>query len=227
MIGVIGGSSLLEAQIFPDCKPKKVKTEYGDVEVFISKKMCFLQRHGKGIPPHKINHKANISALKQMGVDRILAVSSTGSMNRKLKPGDLVVIDDYMQMSGIPTFYDSTIRFTPPKIDEKLSQMLVMAAADRGILVHKKGVYLQTQGPRFETKAEIRMFSRFADVVGMTVASEATLANEAGIPYACICSVDNYANGIGEDIGWEKIVAIQKKTIAIIKTIVLEAVRRI
>jgi len=222
MIGIIGGSALLNTRLFPDARPKTVSTEYGKVDVLISGKICFIQRHGKDTPPHMINHEANIMALKKMGIKEIIAVSSVGSMKKSIKPGDLVIMDDFIQLSDIPTFFDKSIKFTAPQLSEKLRRLLAESA--RGFDCHSRGTYLQTRGPRYETKAEIQMMKNFADVVGMTIASEATLAIEQEMEYACICSVDNYANGLSsEQISWDKIVAKQKQNVEKVKRILAVA----
>jgi len=191
MLGIIVGSG------FSEIKPNKsVKTPYGDVQVDQQHYKIVLQRHGKGVQPHKINHKANIMAMKELGVHAIVGVSSTGSLKEHIKPGGLVVVSDFMQLSGIPTFYEDKMHFTVPVISDVVRRMIIDACAS--LSVHHQGVYAQTSGPRFETAAEVRMLSHFADIVGMTIAKEATLACEAHIPYGALCSVDNYANGLGK-----------------------------
>lgn len=197
-LGIIGGTGLFHAKVFSDSKWEQVQTEYGTVSVIDRGPIVLLQRHGNPpLPPYAINHKANIAALEEEGATRIIAFNSVGSMKPALKPGTMLLPDDYLSLWDIPTFFDKECRFTTPKIDAQLHKLLASLLTNLKIPHIAKGVYWQSRGPRFETKAEIHMMAKFADIVGMTMASEATLANEAEIPFAAVCSVDNYANGIG------------------------------
>jgi 5'-methylthioadenosine phosphorylase len=164
----------------------------GKVEV------AFLPRHGAGhrIPPHRVNYRANLWALRKLGARRILATSSTGSLKRGIRPGTLVVPDDYVGFWMIPTYHDDRVVHATPDMDEGLRSLLVKAAKSAGASARDGGVYVQTAGPRLETRAEIAFFRTLGDVLGMTMASEATLAAELGLAYASLCSVDNYCNGI-------------------------------
>ncbi len=209
--GIIGGSGFLDSDLFADLEEKAVSTKYGRLSARISQKIVFIQRHGRDTPPHMINHRANIQAMKDLGINDIIALSSCGSLKKSITPGDIVIIDDYMQLSGIPTFFDESINFTTPRLSSVLRERIISAAEKISQPVLKKGTYYQSPGPRFETPAEVRFISAFADVVGMTISSEAALANEAGIDYAVICSVDNFANGIGKAPEWDEIRKIQKK----------------
>ena len=214
MLGIICGSVLLDTDILRGAEKRSVVTEYGTVEASVSRELALIQRHGKGVPPHKINHKANIAALQMLKATKVIAFSSVGSMKKELKPGQAVVIDDYMQLTAPKTFYDNWLRFTIPAISEEARRFLLKMAKRCDLHVHEKGVYAQTSGPRFETRAEVRMLADFADVVGMTLADEATLANEAGLPYAAICTIDNFANGLAEKLGIEEVEQMQKKSSA-------------
>ena len=206
MIGIIGGSVLYEITHKADsCSDEIVKTDYGDVEVSIleiaSKKVAFIPRHASGhsIPPHKINYRANIDALKNVGVTKIIATNSVGSMNERMPPGSFVIPDDFLDFSQnrVKTFYedkvvhvDVTTPYCPTLRD----------VLDKSGDVILGGTYVCTEGPRFETPAEIRMFKMLGgDLVGMTGLPEVTLARERGICYNSICIVSNYAAGISED----------------------------
>lgn len=228
MIGVIGGSTFLDQSFLKGARLRKVSTKYGSVSVLKGNKACFLQRHGSGVPPHRVKHRANILTLKKLGVRFVIGVSSCASLKKSLKPGSIVIIDDFMQLSGIPTFFDDSMVFATPEISEKLRLVIIDSAREAGINVRTKGTYIQAQGPRLETRAEIRMMQRFADVVGMTVASEATLACEQGLEYSCICSVDNYAHGIaGERVEWKNISIAQKKSAAKVRALISKAIGNI
>jgi 5'-methylthioadenosine phosphorylase len=197
MIGFIGGTSLIDSNIFKNWPQKKVKTPYGTVSLKNDKNYFFLQRHGNPpLPPHRINHRANIWALKNVGVEIIIAVNSVGSLKLKIKPMTFLIPDDYLSFWNIPTFFDNDMKFIVPRMDAKLAVQLYKHCRALKMPIKHGGIYIQTQGPRLETKAEIYMLKRFGDVVGMTMASEVTLCLEYGIPYASICSIDNYCHGI-------------------------------
>ncbi|MBN2014416.1 MAG: MTAP family purine nucleoside phosphorylase [Candidatus Altiarchaeota archaeon] len=201
MIAVVGGTGLSEADFFGDLKPTVVGNRYGKTYLLVDKEVIFLPRHGRDrkIPPHMINHKANIMALGDLGAEKIIGVGCSGSLKKEIKPGSILIPDDYLNPWGIESFFDDERKHITPGLDEFLRETMINAARKAGIDVIEKGVYAQTIGPRLETKAEIRFFKDYADVVGMTMASEATLAKELDIPYACICTVDNYAHGIREE----------------------------
>ncbi|MCX8146959.1 MAG: MTAP family purine nucleoside phosphorylase [Candidatus Woesearchaeota archaeon] len=196
-IGVIGGSILLNSSVFKGAIEEKIKTPYGECALFIKNNLILVLRHGKNndIPPHKINHRANIYALKEKGIKKIVSITSVGSLRKNIMPGDIVVPHDYIEFFP-PTFFDGKITHITPGISNELRKVVIKAAKMLKIKIIEKGVYFKTRGPRLETKAEINMLKRFADVVGMTMAPEATLAKELGIEYAAISSVDNYCNGI-------------------------------
>jgi len=200
MLGVIGGTVFAGENIFGD-DWSEVNTPVGRVIVFEGDGLIFLPRHGQHsqIPAHKIDHRVNIAALKKMRVERVVGVCSCGSLKRELSVGTLLVPDDYMNFTRIPTFYDEKVLHVTPGLDEDIRGQIIAAAEGCSTEVTCKGVYAQTSGPRLETKAEVRMISQFADVVGMTLASEATLCKEAELPYAGLCSVDNLAHGLAKN----------------------------
>jgi len=197
-LAIIGGTGLWDCRLFIRVQPSQVHTDFGTVEVRCWQQACFLQRHGSGMPPHRINHHANIAALKQLGIQRVIGVGSCGSLNPSIKPGELVVPHDYINFFGTKTFYHQGLHFTIPGLDHDLRQIILKSADKNQMPVLEEGVYLQTRGPRLETPAEIRMFAQFADILGMTLAHEMTLARELGLKYAAICSVDNYCNGVAD-----------------------------
>jgi len=229
VIGVIGGSALEDANIFPDPSPTNVKTPFGEPSSPILEstvrgvELYFIVRHGKGhtIPPHRVNHKANIWALKSLGVEGIIGTTSSGSLKPEIEPGTVMIPSDYVSLWNIPTFYDDEVVHVTPLLDEDIRKCLMSAAERAGIEVIRSGIYVQTQGPRLETRAEINILKGYGDVVGMTMASEATLAAEVEIPYASICSVDNYCHGIVEEpLTYEDIVQSQEKNAEKVKSIV-------
>jgi 5'-methylthioadenosine phosphorylase len=201
--GLIAGTSFQEKQSLDYLVEKRVENEFGTAQVLCAERFVYISRHGKGypgqIPPHMINHKANLKAMKDLGVLEIISVNSTGSLKTELEPGTLIVPDDYISLSETPTIFDNEQRHIIPTLSEKVRQRIIEASEKLGISLITKGTYCQTRGPRLETKAEIRMMSRYADIVGMTMASEAVIAREMDLEYASICSVDNFGHGLTEN----------------------------
>lgn len=222
MLGIIGGTALLAAKL-PPLKKKIIPTPYGSVEVHTGS-FIFLPRHQNNTPPHKINHQAHIAALKLCGVDKLILIGSSGSMKPELLPGSIVIPDDYFCPWDIPTFYDKQIMHAPPIVDEKLRNELCKIVPDA-----KTGTYFQTLGPRFETQSEIACFARATDIVGMTVASELTLAGELKIPAAALCTIDNYANGVSGATApdYDEIVRVARQNSEAISKIVTEIVEKL
>jgi 5'-methylthioadenosine phosphorylase len=221
MLGIIGGTSLLFSTL-PDLEKKQVDTPFGNAEL-LAGDVVLLMRHQQGLPPHRINFRANMAALAIAGVDRVIAFGSSGSLNPDIAPGSLVIPADYLSMTDIPSIHDHAVEHVMPELSPELSRELgcLIPAARPG------GTYVQTRGPRFETVAEIAALSRFADLVGMTLASEATLARELGIPFAAICTVDNYANGLADGVlTWDEVLEIsrqyQERTALVLNTIIRE-----
>jgi 5'-methylthioadenosine phosphorylase len=194
MLGIVGGTSLLFSTL-PRLEKKRVDTPFGNAELLVGD-IILLMRHQQDLPPHRINFRANMAALAIAGVDRIIAFGSSGSLNREIMPGSLVIPTDYVSMTDIPSIHDHAIEHVMPSLSPELSREL-----HRNILAARLGgTYVQTRGPRFETVSEIAALSRMADLVGMTLASEATLACELAIPFAAVCTVDNYANGLADGV---------------------------
>ncbi len=236
VVGVIGGSGLRDLSLVQSPEPRPLDTPYGkpsDAPVLgrhDGASVVFLSRHGAGhaIPPHRLNHRANLWALQELGATAILATASTGSLKKSIRPGSFVVPHDFVSFWGIPTFHDDEVVHATPGFDARLRDILVDSGKAVGASIRARGVYVQTSGPRLETPAEIRHFASLGDVVGMTMASEATLACELGIPYAAVCSVDNFCNGIVErPLTFEQIRATQAKNQDVLRKIVEKAVERI
>ncbi len=200
MIGIIGGVGFIEA-IAKGVDFEEIKTPHGPVNILYKDKIAFIPRHGiqSNIPPHRINHRANIFAFKEKGISRIISVNSVGSLNIEFAPPSIMIPHDYIGIWDITTFYDDKIVHIVPGLSEELRENLLALTSKFGLDVIPKGVYIQTTGPRLETRSEVKMLANFADVVGMTMASEATLAAELRLQYASICSVDNYAHGLVDE----------------------------
>jgi len=199
-LGLIGGSAYRDLLAGEDANLEEVQTKFGKAHLWASSGLIFLPRHGleNNIPPHRINHRANILAFRELGIKRLLAVNSVGSLRKTLPPKSLVIPHDYIQLWGTETFFNEEIHHITPGLDQSVRNLLIHAAKRMGIEVVGGGIYIQTTGPRLETRAEIAMLKPFGDVVGMTMAHEATLAKEIDLAYGSICSVDNFCHGITE-----------------------------
>ncbi len=211
MIGIIGGSGVYElTEMADNVEIKVVDTEYGSVEVSLlsiaGKTVAFLPRHsvGHNCPPHKINFKANISALKNIGVSQIMATNAVGSLDLDIGPGSIVIPNDFLDftVSRERTFYDEEvvhIDMTEPYCERLREALLKNSDCVTGGLVNG-GTHVCTEGPRFETPAEIKMFSIIGGtIVGMTTLPEAVLAREKEMCYVSIAIVSNYCTSISSD----------------------------
>ncbi|MBC8412778.1 MAG: S-methyl-5'-thioinosine phosphorylase [Nitrospira sp.] len=211
--GVIAGSGMYEIEGLKIKSKKKIKTPYGDPSAAYvtgmigNKDVIFLPRHGDhhNIPPHMINYRANIWGFKKLGVDRILSISAVGCIKKGLKPGDIVITDQVLDMTRnrVSTFYDGKegvvhIDFTEPYCDE-LRKLVIKAAKKQKVPIKKGGTYVAVDGPRLESAAEIKGFAILGgDIVGMTGMPEASLAREAELCFSGISVVANYAAGISK-----------------------------
>jgi 5'-methylthioadenosine phosphorylase len=195
-LGVIAGSALRDSA-FASAGHRVV---HGGVAMLDVDGTLVLQRHGLDAwsPPHRIDHRAHVAALLGAGVDRVLALSSVGSLRRDWPVGTCVLADDCYAPNETPSYHDDPRSHAVPGFDPTWRAVVrdTWAASTTTSLVDG-GVYAQTRGPRFETRAEVRALAGVADLVGMTVASECILTSEVGLPYAAVCLVDNLANGLG------------------------------
>jgi 5'-methylthioadenosine phosphorylase len=194
MLGIIGGTSLLFSTL-PELKKETVATPFGSAEI-LRGEIVMLMRHQFGRPPHRINYRANLAALALAGVDRIVAFGSSGSLKTAIPPGTVMIPTDYLSVTDIPSIHDHRIEHVMPELPRAFAEELSRTVPDARL----GGVYVQTRGPRIETVAEVAALAEVADVVGMTVASEATLACELKMDFAALCTIDNYANGLGKDV---------------------------
>jgi 5'-methylthioadenosine phosphorylase len=149
--------------------------------------------------PHEIDHAATMRYLEELGCDRVLALSSVGGLIEALGPGAILCPDDFIALDAdIPSSLDGPAAHRVPGFDPGWRGEVLSALTAAGVGAIDGGVYWQVRGPRLETPAEVRLISAHADVVGMTVASECVMAGEAGLRYAAVCIVDNYANGVAD-----------------------------
>ena len=246
-IAIIGGSGVYDPKLLENVREEFVSTPYGKVRVKIGEyggeEIAFLPRHGEGhsVPPHRINYRANIWALHELGVERILSTSAVGSLNEAMKPGDFVILDQLMDFTKTRhyTFYDGEesphdrkfvahVDFTDPYCPE-LRKALITAARELGFEYHPTGTYACMEGPRFETRAEIRALKILgADVVGMTQCPEAILSRELEMCYASVAIVTNFAAGISrEKLTHTEVVELMAQKSEEIKYLLMKSIRYI
>ncbi len=204
-VGIIGGSGLDDPKIISKPKELNVKTPYGNPSDKLvtgriaQKEVVILARHGKKhqLSPSLVPYRANIWALKSVGCTHILATTACGSLREDLKPGEIVFIDQFIDFTKYrkSTFFEDKVVHTPMArpFDLKLRQLLIKSAQKLKLTHHDKGTMIAIEGPRFSTYAESLMFRRWgADLINMSAAPEAALANELGIPYQSIAMVTDY-----------------------------------
>jgi 5'-methylthioadenosine phosphorylase len=198
-LAVVAGHTLLGTSFAANARRVDVATERGPVPVLDGGGFVYLQRHGLDwyAAPHAIDHGANLAALAELGCDRVLALSSAGSVRPEIPVGSFVAPDDFISFKRA-TVHDDARGHRVPGFDAGWRSVLIGAFAAAGLPLLDGGVYWESAGPRFETPAEVRLIAGFADLVGMTVASEAAIAAELGLRYAVVCNVDNLANGLEE-----------------------------
>jgi len=240
-IGIIGGTGLYDPKLLKNIEEVTVDTPYGAPSDAITigelsgRHVAFLPRHAKKhmIRPTDVNSRANIFALKKLGVQRILAPSAVGSLKEDYKPGDIVFVDQFIDRTTKreQSFYTDKkvchISVAEPMCPE-MRQTLIAIAKDVGIRAHDTGTYVCIEGPRFSTKAESRLFRSWgADVIGMTLVPECVLAREAELCYASISTVTDYDVWKDHPVCADEVVATMKASVEKVKRIILEAVARL
>lgn len=240
-IGIIGGTGLYDPKLLKNIEEVTLNTPYGapsdaiTIGELAGKRVAFLPRHGKkhSIRPTDVNSRANIFALKQLGVKRVLAPSTVGSLKEEYKPGDIVFVDQFIDRTTRreQSFYTEKqvchISVAEPMCPE-VRRTLVAVAKDLGISAHSTGTYVCIEGPRFSTKAESRMYRGWgADVVGMTLVPECVLAREAELCYAAMSMVTDYDVWKEHVVCVDDIVRTMRGNIENVKRIIVEAVARL
>jgi len=237
-IAIIGGTGQENLLNYPEQTING--TPYGlSSPIFIGemdgKTVAFMPRHGVGhsVPPHRVNYRANIYALHDIGVKRVIATNAVGAINPNLKPGNLVVPHDLVDFTKFrqSTFYDDE-PVTHADVSEpycpEIRSALVGVAKGIGAEVIDRAVLVCTEGPRYETPAEIRMFGRMGcDVVGMTGMPEAVLARELEMCYASVCFVTNMAAGLQKKLTAEDLVEVARRTAPVLGQILRETVKHL
>jgi len=237
-IGIIGGTGLYDPKLVKNLKEVTVETPYGPPSDSIAvgeledRCVAFLPRHGKKhtIRPTNVNSRANIFALKKLGVQRILATSTVGSLKEEFKPGDIVLVDQFIDRTTKreQSFYTEGkvchISVAEPMCPE-LRKVLTAVAKKEKITFHGNGTYVCIEGPRFSTKAESKMFRSWgADVVGMTLVPECVLAREAEVCYASIAMVTDYDVWKDHPVCVDDILKTMRANIENVKHLIAEAV---
>lgn len=228
--GLITGSGFTDIGDLSEREERLVVTPFGEAKLTLgtwrSHRIAFVPRHGSAhrVAPHLINYRANIAALESVGVKQVIATAVSGAINRAYRLGELVLISDFLNFTSgrLDTLFDGTDPKRPfdpmtGHVDmtdvycANLRNVICETAKRLEIELVESGTYCATNGPRFETPAEIKMMARLGgDLVGMTGYPEAALAKEAGMSYASIAVVSNPAAGLGEDIGTEEVFAAIK-----------------
>ncbi len=234
-IAIIGGTGTEAISKSVD-EPLRIGTPYGLAPpIFLGelgkRTVAFQPRHGVNhdLPPHKVNYRANIYALHSLRVTRIIATSAVGAINLEFRPGDLVIPHDFVDFTKQRpfTFFDTApvthIDMCEPYCPE-IRQALIKAAKLKHLEAHNRAVFVSTEGPRFETPAEIQVFRRLGcDIVGMTGVPEATLARELGICYAPVCLVTNMAAGLQKHLASVEHVEAARKMAPSLEQLLSEA----
>ncbi len=226
-LAVIGGSGLYAMEELAEATELTRTTPYGSPSAPIvqgkiaGQEVLFLPRHGRGhqIPPHQLNYRANICALKQLGATHLLSVSAVGSMQEQIAPGHVVVVDQFLDFTKgrVSTFFEDGIAghvsFADP-VCPALSAAAAEAALGAGATVHRGGTYVCIQGPQFSTRAESHMYRGFGvSVIGMTAMPEAKLAREAELPYALLAMATDYDcwHDTEEDVSVEAVISVLRQ----------------
>jgi len=237
-IGIIGGTGVYDPTLLKNVKEVKLRTPYGSPSDAVSigelkgRKIAFIPRHGKKhtIRPTDINSRANVYALKKLGVQRILAPSAVGSLKEEYRPGDTVIVDQFIDRTTKreQSFYTGKqvchISVADPMCPQ-LRDILIGTAEDMEIRYHKTGTYVCIEGPRFSTKAESKMHRSWgADIIGMTLVPECVLAREAEICYACIATVTDYDVWKEHMVNAEEVAKTMRQNLDKIKALITETI---
>ena len=242
-IGIIGGSGMDDPNLLDSYEKVDVMTPYGHPSSSITQgtisgiPIAILARHGKKhqIMPTNVNNRANIWALKHLGCSHIIATTAVGSLKEEVKPGDLVLIDQFIDRTTKrhKTFYDKDrvchIPMAEPFCD-KLRNILIQTSQELMINTHPKGTVVTVEGPRFSTKAESNMFRMWgADIINMSTVPEVVLAREAGLCYASVAMSTDYDcwRESTEAVTFEEVLRVMKENSEKVKRLILTAIPRI
>lgn len=243
-IGIIGGSGLDDPDILRNPQTIEVTTEFGNpsspltLGKIAGVETVILSRHGKKhqFSPTEVNYRANIAALKSQDVTHIIATTACGSLKKEIDRGHFVVLDQFIDFTKFRknTFYDSfengaSHTGMAHPFDSQLRKLLYETAKELQYEVHPSGCVVTIEGPRFSTVAESKMFQKWgADVINMSIAPEASLANEAEIPYCVVAMSTDYDcwKEDEEPVTWEEILEVFNKNADNVKTLLTEVIRK-
>jgi 5'-methylthioadenosine phosphorylase len=232
IIGLIGGSGLETLNLFRNPEEISIKTPFGDPSSTFLKgeinnsTVFILSRHGRGhtITPTHVNNRANIHALKEMGCDHVIATTACGSLREEIDRGHIVIPDQFIDFTRFRknTFYDEFEPGSPIHLaiadpfSKPLRGMLIASAIDLGLSFHPTGTIVTIEGPRFSTRAESIMFRNMgADIINMSIAPEAALANEAGLSYAAVALSTDYDSWKHDEkpVTWEDVFLVFEENV--------------
>ena len=242
-IGIIGGSGLENPEILKSAEEKHVDTPYGATSspllcgTINETEIMILSRHGWNhtIPPSAVNNRANIFALKDNGCTHIISTTACGSLREDIGRGDLVIPDQFIDFTRhrditfFNEFKPGKMKHTPmaDPFDEKLRKLIISSARNIRLIIHEKGTIITIEGPRFSTRAESRMFRSWgADIINMSIAPEAILANEMGIPYAVIAMSTDFDCWKDDElpVSWEHVIAVFKNNVNNVLKLLLDVI---
>jgi 5'-methylthioadenosine phosphorylase len=244
-IGIIGGSGLDNPKILEDFSEKEVETPYGKPSSILTLgqingvDVVILARHGKGhtTPPTQVNYRANIHALKEEGCTHIIATTACGSLRKDIERGHLVIIDQFIDftrhrsISFHEEFNEGPVH-TPmaEPFNPELRNAIIGTCKELNLQHHEKGTVITIEGPRFSTKAESKMFRSWgADIINMSIAPEAILANEANIPYSAIAMSTDY-DCLFDDVPpvtWDDILEVFNKNSDNVKKLIINSIPKV
>ena len=241
-IGIIGGTGIYDSNIFNIIDEIKISTPYGEISdkiticTYNEKKIAFIPRHGKKhrLPPHKVNYRANIWALKELGVKVILAPSAVGSLQTQYTPGDIVLPDQFIDFTKKReyTFYDGPVVCHISQSDPfcpNLRETIIKDLKNLDFKFHSIGTYICIEGPRFSTKAESNYYRTLlkADIIGMTLIPECILAREMEMCYVSISTVTDYDVWAEVAVSSKEIIGTLSKNVDKTKKLLLTVIPKI
>jgi 5'-methylthioadenosine phosphorylase len=245
-IGIIGGSGLENPDILQSAAEKFVETPFGSPSSSLragslnGTGIVILSRHGwlHTIPPSKVNNRANIHSLKEAGCTHIIASTACGSLREDICRGDLVIPDQFIDFTRhrnitfFEEFEPGKMKHTPmaDPFNRELRRVLIASARDIGFKIHETGTVVTIEGPRFSTRAESKMFRMWgADIINMSIAPEAILANELGIPYAAIAMSTDYDSWKEDEspVSWEEVIEVFNKNVHNVLQLFIEVIPRV
>ncbi|NOX71310.1 MAG: S-methyl-5'-thioadenosine phosphorylase [Candidatus Micrarchaeota archaeon] len=238
-VAIIGGTGVYDYDFIEEIETVEIDTPFGNPSARIKigeyggKKIALLPRHGEKhtIPPHMINHRANIFALHKLGAKRIIATAAVGSLKEEFEPGDIVFPSQFIDMGKeVVTFYDGPqvmhVSLADPFCPD-MRYLMVKSANSLGIKYQDKGTYIRVAGPRFSTRAESKMFRQFADIIGMTSIPEAVLAREKEMCYGLIAAVTDYDVWAEKPVDAQEVVRVMKENSEKIEKIIKDMLIRL